>query len=158
MGDQMVVHEHRGLPRRDQHQRRHRLALDRQMLADRDVLPGRAVQQHADLRVVQAVEHQAQQVTVALDRMQLQPLARQMHQVEQVDGDEDAVPGDAGIKRVALDDEIDDLEAQADDRGDAQPENICQPVGERDDRIGDMAGDVPRHAEQRREKTVGTTH
>jgi hypothetical protein len=41
--------------------------------------------------------------------------------MEQVDGDEDKIPGDAGIKRIADDDEIGDLEGEADDRGDPQP-------------------------------------
>ena len=82
-------------------------------------------------------------------RVHAHPLAREAQQMEQVDGDEHEIPADAGIERDAADqDEIGDLEAQPDDRGDAQPIDVGQPVRDGDDQIGD----VPRRVTPRQAK------
>ena len=78
---------------------------------------------------VQPFEHGAQQVAITRGQADAQALARQAREMQQIDGDEHQIPGNAGIERAAADQhEIGDLEAQADDRSDPQPIDVGQPV------------------------------
>ncbi len=66
-----------------------------------------------------------------------------------VDGDEDQIPADAGPQIAAGMPEVEDFERQSDDGHQPQPEYVGQPVGNRDQQVGEMTKPIVE-AEDRR--------
>jgi hypothetical protein len=68
--------------------------------------------------------------------------AHQQEKHDEIDHDEDDIPADADFQIAAGEAEIDDLEKQAHHGGNAQPEDPGHHIGQRNDGVGQRAGQV----------------
>src|SRR5262249_2732852 len=95
-------------------------------------------QEPSNLSIVETSQNTAQQLAISLRQPKRQPILDQPIKLVSVNADEHQVPSDPGSQVAPGEGEVENLERQPDDGHQPQPENVRQPVRDRDKHIGEM--------------------